>query len=328
MSHGNYGLRDRPTLIAPRVVSLYSRVAGESEETHVERINQFAFYEFGKILKQLASADGAQPAHLLVWPLLEAQGSMGRLLKGDPIPLGVSRAKAQELQDNLGAMVDRHYFKGENGEFKFPDASDQIERWEVEYLKTLIANFETVFREEMREAATYYVPRRGIFSTAALVDSADDSFPNSVIQSVPEKARTEWRAAGRCLAFNLLSASGFHVARAVEATMETYYQAYSGESGKKLNSWNDYVKALEDLRAKEKIDPPPTEKTIAELRQMKDDYRNPIMHPRVSLSEADARMLFANGESLIIAMAQEIALAKEKQVQPSLGLVGGGEASA
>jgi hypothetical protein len=40
---------------------------------------------------------------------------------------------------------------------------------------------------------------------------------------------------------------------------------------------------------------------------MKDDYRNPIMHPRVVLTESDARMLFDNGESLIIAMAQEIA---------------------
>ena len=37
---------------------------------------------------------------------------------------------------------------------------------------------------------------------------------------------------------------------------------------------------------------------------MKDDYRNPVMHPlRVTLTESDARMLFDNGESLIIAMA-------------------------
>ena len=39
---------------------------------------------------------------------------------------------------------------------------------------------------------------------------------------------------------------------------------------------------------------------------MKDDYRNPVAHPRVVLEEADARMLFANGESLIIAMAQDL----------------------
>ena len=50
----------------------------------------------------------------------------------------------------------------------------------------------------------------------------------------------------------------------------------------------------------------PSEKVISEIQQMKDDYRNPIAHPRIVLTEPDARMLFANGESLIIAMAQEM----------------------
>ena len=35
--------------------------------------------------------------------------------------------------------------------------------------------FETVFAEEMRDVATYFVPKRGIFDTKALVDSADDA---------------------------------------------------------------------------------------------------------------------------------------------------------
>ena len=43
---------------------------------------------------------------------------------------------------------------------------------------------------------------------------------------------------------------------------------------------------------------------------MKDDYRNPIMHPRVVLTESDARMLFNNGEmSLTIALLSSLAVA-------------------
>jgi hypothetical protein len=64
--------------------------------------------------------------------------------------------------------------------------------------------------------------------------------------------------------------------------------------------------------------PAPTEKTLAEIRQMKDDYRNPVVHPRVVLTEADARMLYANGESLIIAMAQELQAAAATGVQLTL----------
>lgn len=64
--------------------------------------------------------------------------------------------------------------------------------------------------------------------------------------------------------------------------------------------------------------PPPSEKTRAELKRMKDDYRNPVAHPRVTLEESDARMLFANGESLIIAMAQELKAASQSGIQPVL----------
>jgi hypothetical protein len=72
--------------------------------------------------------------------------------------------------------------------------------------------------------------------------------------------------------------------------------------------------------------PCPLKKTLIELDQMREDYRNPIVHPRVVLSESDARMLFANGESLIIAMAQELAEAA-KGVQPTFALVGGSDVS-
>ncbi len=66
--------------------------------------------------------------------------------------------------------------------------------------------------------------------------------------------------------------------------------------------WHDYLQDLEELAAE--TTPMPDPKTIAVIRQMKDDYRNPVVHPRVVLTEADSRMLFNNGESAIIGMAQ------------------------
>ena len=91
---------------------------------------------------------------------------------------------------------------------------------ELAYGQTALSEFETIFREEMREAAIYRVPQRGIYDTAKLIDAADQSFPAEIAMAIPFKTREDWKAAGRCLAFNLLSASGFHVARAVEGTME------------------------------------------------------------------------------------------------------------
>lgn len=205
---------------------------------------------------------------------------------------------------------------------RFPEDSDPpIGAWELDWIRTGISEFETVFAEEMRETATYFVPRRGIYHTPALVDAADNTFPTELLPHIPQKAKDDWKAAGRCLAFNLLSASGFHVARAVEACLETYYQLFSGKPDATLHGWKDYIEALTKI-AEGNPTPCPLKKTLAELDQMREDYRNPIVHPRVVLTEGDARMLFANGESLIIAMAQELAEAA-KGVQPALQLEGG-----
>ena len=166
----------------------------------------------------------------------------------------------------------------------------------------------------MREAATYRVPQRGIYHTPLLVDSAHEVFPNDLSNFIPSKTMEDWKAAGRCLAFGIFSGSGFHVARGVEGILESYYQLFCDRGDKTLNGWREYIEALEKAKNSGQK-PAPSEKILSELIQMKDDYRNPLMHPRVVLNEADAHMLFMNGASLIIAMAQEIREAKTTGIQ-------------
>lgn len=274
----------------------------------MERINQFAFYELAKALQPLRTRKGDVPPVAAIMELVGAQSEIKLLLDGKPMPLGVSRASAHALAADIDDVLNAFCFKMDAaGKPRFPETTDApIPTWRWQYLLKHLETFETVFSEEMREATTYFVPRRGIFHTPALVDAADQSFPLDIRGHIPSKSIDDWRSAGRCLAFNLLSASGFHVARAVEGTIEAYYQLFTNKPGKTLKSWNDYLKELEAIHSQS---PSPEPRTLAEIRQMKDDFRNPLMHPRVVLSESDARMLFNNGESLIIAMAQEIKLA-------------------
>jgi hypothetical protein len=273
----------------------------------VERINSFSFYDVGKTFKSIEMLPDNAAVNDVFWAIYHAENAAAQLLEGKPIPLGISRAKATNLRDQLANFFNGR-FTEVNAEgkrtIKFPGAdTPPVQPWEYWTIKHALTEFETVFAEEMKEAATYYVPRRGIFWTPALVDTADECFPQSIVGHIPQKTREDWKSAGRCLAFNLLSASGFHTARAVEGTMEAYYQLFTGQPGATLNAWFEYTEALKKVTSA----PAPQAKTIAELDQMRTDYRNPIMHPRVVLTEPDARMLFANGESLIIAMAQEIA---------------------
>lgn len=285
----------------------------------MERINQYDFYELGKKLKRMSQIEGPQRPSAWWYEIFMFREDLKKLLDGRPIPLGISRMKASKMLAAVDGIYSRHMeVEKEDGtrDFAFPkDDAPDIAPWEWNTLRDSITQFETVFSEEMREAATYRVPNRGIYSTPKLIDSADEAFPDELLPFIPDKTRDDWKSAGRCLAFNLLSASGFHVARAVEGIMEAYYKRFTGKK-RELKSWNDYIVALEAVDQTQK--PAPSPKTISELRQMKDDYRNPILHPRIVLGVADARMLFANGESLIIGMAQELADAADEGIQPDL----------
>jgi hypothetical protein len=267
----------------------------------LEKVNPYSYYEMARELIQLHGlADDVAAADAL-FPIANCQTRMNELLQdGAPVPLGVSKATAQAVLNALNGLWESFSVDdGEGGKkFEWPKEGVKIPSWKMNVYRHALEKFETVFSAEMSETATYFVPRRGIFYTPALVDTADETFPPDIKDDIPEKTKAEWRAAGRCLAFNLLSASGFHVARAVEGTMEAYYTTFVGQPPKEI-TWGKY---LEDL---EKADGP-AEKTLAEIGQMKDDFRNPLMHPRVVLTEADAKILFGNGESLIITMAAEI----------------------
>src|SRR6516164_3833184 len=221
------------------------------QEADVERIDSFAFYEVGKALQPLTAFSGDAPAEPAFWALFRAQSAINDLLAGKPIPIGFSHGKAEAFSAQLRTIMSE-YFETQNqqGErvLKFPDEKTvPIPAWRWWRVTRALGEFETVFAEEMKETATYFVPRRGIYFTPALVDTADESFPRDLLGHIPQKTREDWKSAGRCLAFNLLSASGFHAARAVEGTMEAYYQLFSGRPGATLKNWNDYIEELRKI---------------------------------------------------------------------------------
>jgi hypothetical protein len=292
----------------------------------LERINQYEFYELARKLGGINDLPSDTPldAERVFWAAFWAQTHATQLLQGSPTELGLSRGKAEALLAAVNGVIARNFTAhDETGkpDWKFPVApAPQIEAWEWGGVRAALSNFEMIFAEEMGEAATYRVPNRGIFNTRKLVDEADCTFPQVVAGYVPEKAKLEWRAAGRCLAFGMFTACGFHVARSVEGMLEAYFHAFSGGLNKKSKQWGEYLDALEKVAASQ-ASLSPSLKTLGELKQLKDDWRNPLMHPRVVLEEPDARAVFNNGETLVMMMAQELAAASAKGAQPPLALV-------
>ena len=141
----------------------------------------------------------------------------------------------------------------------------------------------------------------------------------SIRMFVPAEAQGELKEAGRCLALESYTASGFHTLRTLEIVMDGYLKVASGKD-REYRSWYDYIKALSRLsRPRVNVVHRPSPKVVAMLDRMRELDRNPLMHPRDSLDEMGADTLFSIGLATITEMAKDL---RDWGGQKDLELVG------
>src|SRR5690606_18328994 len=101
-------------------------------------------------------------------------------------------------------------------------------------------------------------------------------FSDDIKKHMSERSVEDIKAAGRCLAFELYTAVGFHLMRAIEDTMRAYYKFLTGESKELSNrNWANYIRKIQEAGGDEKV--------LGVLDQIRDMHRNPISHPEVYL---------------------------------------------
>jgi hypothetical protein len=185
------------------------------------------------------------------------------------------------------------------------DEKTPVAAWQFNTLKQSAKDFETVLANELTGLPIYYVSPKGIFSIDDLIYHADSHLPQAVFTALPEKAHRDICDSGRCLAFEIPTASAFHMWRALETVMDTYYEALTGqtfEQARVVRNWGKYIEALEAAGAEERI--------TKFLDHIRAEYRNPISHPTDTLEPDEAFSLFGAGLSAITqAMKETIRLA-------------------
>lgn len=281
-------------------------------------IDPFDFYKIGQILKPLGGLEGEAPVHKVAAFLFGALGTLSRLLNNEFIEITHCRHETKLLHDAVEVICKEYLLDDSGGIDIEKDWKVVIPGYKFIAIKTALERFEHNFAAELREAATYYVSQVGMYNTADLVERADHGVPDEVRQFVSDKALGEIRSAGRCLAFDLPTAAGFHVLRAAECVLDDYYRLYAGQAYKEQKNWGSYVAELEKLHG-DKRPHRPSVRVIRNIRQIKDLDRNPIMHPRTVLENVDALLTFHIALSAIGEMAKEI---KANAGQEHLNLVG------
>jgi hypothetical protein len=166
--------------------------------------------------------------------------------------------------------------------------------------------FETVLSEELVTSSAYSATKKGIYSTADLIENAEKAFPVSVIGKFSEDTIREIQEAGKCLAFDMATACAFHMMRATEEVMHRYYvSACKPKPQRKLENWGAYIGELKKSGKAE------VKEVVAMLQQIKDRHRNLIMHPEIVLSIDEAFTLFEIAQGAIIAMADDMTVRRK-----------------
>jgi hypothetical protein len=292
---------------------MLSRPQSNTDLCSVKLINQFPIYELGGSLRVLKATCGRSGADAIdqLYSMWRASTSLREVLAGDQ-SLHFCRRAAEDLLDELERKT--------NAVQKTQDGQPvSFEAWELTGIRNKVDIFEHQLSAELAKTASYAVPTRGIFDVELLSENAERHIHETVRQHISDFAIVEFRNAGRCLAFGLYSASGFHSARAVENVVRTYYARFIGPPPDKPMGL--LTSHLGDLLTKENAPLRPKENTIRHMRDVTNFDRNPLIHRGVELEEIDAMTLFNSALGVIVEMTKELAALDDSDLQEPLPLV-------
>lgn len=278
--------------------------SNSSDEANVERIDLSKVYEIGGLIHPMLELVERNPTKSdLFLPMLNAMEGFRVLLgAGSPAEIDLCKGDANAAMVALQSLNARFFLDAE-GRLSFPkDPDEKVEPWELFDVRNTLQRFEAVFRAEMQKAGTYRVPKRGVYDVGDLVDRADNAFLPNLAVAIGDHAFREYRAAGRCFAFGLFTAAGYHSCRAMEAVLRSYYRHFTGKSDTGNETWGGLIGELESVSAHSA----PSSKTLDQIRHVKDYFRNPLSHLRMELEEVDADILMSGTKIAMTAMAHDI----------------------
>jgi hypothetical protein len=267
------------------------------------RTNQFQFFELGQVLQPIRSVAEGHTLDAVFADVWRAHFQLKSLLEKSDLSLTVSRPAAQRLLTATGNVWKR-MMGSLNQETPADGENTSVEpvSWaEANAIQNALRDFEAVLAAELQEMPTYHVSKKAIFSTADLIERADAIFDADV--GMTEEARADVRQAGRCLAFELWTATGFHVFRATETMILGYYEALTKGSKplkESQRNWGNYIKLIQEEGGDQKL--------VDYLTYFKNNHRNPVIHPNISLDKNEAIAIFHALPNAIVPLAKAIAV--------------------
>jgi len=259
----------------------------------MQRINISEFYNFGQSVHPLSELEPGKPLKDYHYLLFIARFYLKWFIDDQMIPMIICKEAASKIVAGINKLLP---------EKTSLDMEKVISYTDLYPIVSSTKEFETVFSAEVQNMATYFVSKKGIYDTNDLITRADDIFPEKVKQHISEQANKDIREAGKCLAFDLATAAGFHIARAVEKVLIDYLTHKCPTEIASMKSAQRNLGGYITLAIEKGCDA----KICGSLDQFRELHRNPLMHPEAVLTIDEAFTLLGIAQSTIVAMAIEI----------------------
>lgn len=261
-------------------------VALPLEGIEMIRITLHYFYNIGTQLQPLKTLEQGQKMMDVYSELLDAEAAVQGLLRSTIMPLRTCYETGEQLLNALDAVTSADL-----------STKEELNWGDVYSITNAVEKFETVLSAELQTLDTYFVSQKGGYSTIDLIADAEILIPDSVRIDMSSEAIVDFRSGGRCLAFDLPTAAGFHLLRAIESVLHAYYDEITTSKTIAPNAtMGMYITHLEAHGGEAKV--------MAVLRQITNLHRNPLMHPQDTLTANQALVLIGIIVSAITAMIE------------------------
>jgi hypothetical protein len=260
----------------------------------MKQVNLIVFHYLGATLNGIKRIKTDDKVWDVVLTLISPRQSLRSFLD-QTIDISVlrSREAAEHLLKWIEYVIDDWI-----NNLKVTDPDKTLDKNTRDALIAGIKSFEDEFALECRDIDVFAVTSKGIYNTRALIESAERKFPKNLLDVMPQVTIQDLREAGRCLAFELPTACAFHICRATEALMLTYFEALTGTAWSlRRRDWNTYNNQLHANGALSAI--------TNRLGEIRED-RNAYTHPEITVPLDEAIVVFDLCNGVIHLMAKEI----------------------
>ena len=273
----------------------------------MQRVNEFVFYELAIKVHRLTEIPDSVKYSQVWSEWSDARDALDEIYRQRPLAFTTPTASKlyRHISEVIPVELNEMIAKIPKGD-ALKDEPD-IPWWVINQIREAAKEFETVLRNECHLMDTYFVSKKGVYSTVDLVERAHQQIPESVRTKVPDLTRQDFDQAGKCIAFDVPTAAAFHLLRGTEAIIRAYYDLKvpgPRRAKPKMRNWGSYIRLLKNNGAPDAV--------TSFLTHAKDTYRNPVMHPEETYTDERVLVLFGICVSIVVMIQTEIDAEKAK----------------